>query len=121
MRSVIVFLFLFAYSSQLKAQHLDSIRNSFNYRPSFYLTLDSHNSFIGGRLASISGIKGGLSYGRLVKVGIGIFGLSNPYSRKINVSTEDGKNSNSVTSESFSTIQFMKRNDGCSACPCSLD
>src|SRR4051812_30762791 len=92
-------LFLISLSLQAPAQHLDSIKNSFSQRSSFFLTLDSHNSFIGGRLVSISGIKAGLSYGRLVKVGVGLFGLSNPYTRNITIKAADGIGDTTVKSE----------------------
>lgn len=80
-------------------QHLDSIRASFKQESRFFITLDSHNSFIGGKLTSISGIKAGLGYGRLVKVGIGLFGLTNVYEKKIAVKADDGVNDTSVTAQ----------------------
>lgn len=97
-KTYLILLFVLCLSAA-KAQHLDSIRNSFKQEPSFYINLVSHNSFIGGRLASVTGLKVGLSYGQLVKVGVGLFGLTNPYFRKIIVRTPDGLRDTAVSSE----------------------
>src|SRR4051812_40747907 len=94
------FVFFFVlFASTTRAQHLDSIRSSFKQESSFFITIDSHNSFIGGRLTSITGLKGGLSYGKLVKVGIGLFGLTNPYLRKVTIKSPDGITDTTISSE----------------------
>lgn len=77
---ILILCFAFPSFSQNKLSVVrDSIKNSFRQESTFFINLDSHNSFIGGHLASIGGIKAGLSYGRLVRTGIGIFGLTSDY------------------------------------------
>ncbi len=98
LKTYLVLLFVL-FLSVSKAQHLDSIRSSFRQESSFFITIDSHNSFIGGKLASITGLKAGLSYGKLVKVGIGLFGLSNPYAGKVTIKAPDGVKDTTISAE----------------------
>lgn len=97
-KTYLILLFVLGLSVS-KAQHLDSIKNSFQQESSFFINLDSHNSFIGGRLVSVSGLKVGLSYGKLVKVGVGLYGLSNPYLRNVVIKTDDGMRDTTVSAE----------------------
>lgn len=62
-------------NAQLR-QVLDSIKKDSQKIPSFFIALDSHNSFIATKPAGIEGFKFGLSYNDRFKLGVGLYRLA---------------------------------------------
>lgn len=74
--SFVVFIICcFSVNAQLR-QVLDSIKKDIQQTPSFFIALDSHNSFIAAKPAGIEGFKFGLSYNDRFKLGVGLYRLA---------------------------------------------
>lgn len=67
-----LFFICITYSLCSKAQLFDTIASSLKCKPKFYFKLDTRNSFISARKASVSGIKIGLEYKETLIIGIGL-------------------------------------------------
>jgi hypothetical protein len=67
-----------------KSQLLDSIENSFTYKPKLLLKLDARNSFISDNNVKYGGLKIGLNYNRTTKIGIGLSWINSNYISKYN-------------------------------------
>lgn len=81
-------LFLFAlllFSTQLKAQLMDSISKSFTYKPSIYFNYGSQYSFIENRFASVQNLRIGIDYSGIFKWGIGYNWLSKNFPERTEV------------------------------------
>ena len=69
------FFCLHSVHAQLR-QVVDSIKKDIHLSPSFFIALDSHNSFVATKPAGIEGFKFGLSYNDRFKLGIGLYRLT---------------------------------------------
>lgn len=63
----------------MTAQLFDSIKSSFDYKPKLLLKMDARNSFVTASYAKVKGIKLGLSYHKIFKVGIGYSWMKSDY------------------------------------------
>ena len=68
-------------------QLLDSIKNSFKYKPVFLIKLDAKNSFISSYRVKTKGVKAGLNFNNTTKIGIGYSWLSSDYLTLYNADT----------------------------------
>lgn len=97
-----IFLILFLFLNSLSAQFLDSIKTSFNQKPSVDFKIDARNSFITNSLARIRGVKLGLNYGNRMRIGIGYNWLINSITRE-----EGQKRINGVSIPYYSKLSFQ--------------
>jgi len=75
-KGIFFVLLLQFFVGNSNAQFLDSIKTSFNYKPTVDFRIDTRNSFITHFYARIIGIKLGLDFNKTVKVGVGYNWLS---------------------------------------------
>jgi len=80
-----------------KSQLLDSIQNSFTYKPKLLLKLDARNSFISDNSVKYGGLKIGLNYNRTTKIGIGASWITSNYISKHNEEDVKLENINFLT------------------------
>jgi hypothetical protein len=73
----IILLFFFCANYFLSdAQILDTLRESFKSKPTFFLQFDKYNSIVTGSRANATGIKTGLDFNKKIRLGIGYFFLT---------------------------------------------
>lgn len=87
--------------AQERNAFIDTIKHSFQHRPTLDLRLDSRNSFISTRFARIFGVKAGLDFNKRVKVGLGYNHLVSEIDRDIRTTDAFG-----VTTVQKSTLRF---------------
>ena len=68
---------------------LDSIKNSFTYKPVFLIKLDARNSFVSSFPVKLKGIKVGLNFNNTTKIGIGYSWMSSNFQSIFNSDTVD--------------------------------
>ncbi len=83
----IIFLTVITSSAQM----LDSIKNSFNYHPVFFIKLDTRNSFISSYSVKLRGVKAGLNYNNITKIGLGYSWMNPDYNSVYNTDTVEFK------------------------------
>lgn len=70
-------------SSPATAQLRDSLRSYFSHRPKVIAGFDTRRSFLFSADARIFGLRGGLEFGRKIRLGMGYYALSSPFYRTI--------------------------------------
>lgn len=79
MRKLLLFVVLVFSFSTAKAQLFDSIKNSFAYKPKFLLKMDARNSFVTASYVKVKGVKVGLSFHKVLRIGVGYSWMKTDY------------------------------------------
>ena len=74
---LLIFLLLAAFTS--KAQLFDSIKSSLQFKPKLLVKLDARNSFVTASYSKVKGIKLGLNYNKIFRLGIGYSWMKTDY------------------------------------------
>jgi hypothetical protein len=75
----------FVLINSAKAQLFDSIQDAFKFRPKIDAKLSAHNAFVANSFVKVNGVKLGLSFNKIVKLGLG-YSWMQPYELKDEVS-----------------------------------
>ena len=94
----LIFLSYLTASSQL----IDSISKNIKGKPDFFIKLDTRGSFVSNRHVRINGVKGGLSFNKKLKLGVGYNWLKSNYQPYYN-----GANVNLVSHNISSFIDYV--------------
>ncbi|PLX11938.1 MAG: hypothetical protein C0594_03000 [Marinilabiliales bacterium] len=78
-----LFIILLFYSFLVSSQQFDPARLSLKEKPGLLLKLDTRNSFVANRSARITGVKVGLNFDNVVKIGAGYNWLKSDISKDL--------------------------------------
>jgi hypothetical protein len=79
----IVFIIVILFAHSVKGQLFDSIQTAFKHSPKLDARLSAHNAFVSNSYIKVNGVKLGLNYNKIVKIGIG-YSWMQPYETTIN-------------------------------------
>jgi hypothetical protein len=78
-RTFFLAIFFIFLNLSANSQFIDSISKNIKAKPVFFIKLDTRGSFVSNRHVVINGIKGGLSFDKKLKVGLGYNWLKSNY------------------------------------------
>ena len=78
-RTFFLSIFFILLNLTANSQFLDSISKNIEAKPVFFVKLDTRGSFVSNRHVRINGIKGGLSFNKKLKLGVGYNWLKSNY------------------------------------------
>ncbi|MBU0763648.1 MAG: hypothetical protein KJ607_02310 [Bacteroidetes bacterium] len=90
MTRLFFFTILIILTFSVKAQFLDTIREGMTHRPKFSCRFDTRNSFISTRRARISGVKIGIEFDNIFRIGGGFNWLNSEILKDIEITSGNG-------------------------------